>query len=261
MKKNHYLLLLLSLFIFSCSNDDDNSSNPTDVNNAIPLSTGNYWVYDVDVAGTTGRDSLYIANDTTINNTTYKKFKTESFPMGFYSMALNNNALRNVDGKLLLSGGIDTGIPEIPLDLTVSDFVIFDPNAATGSILSTFNGQNEQELEGYDISVSYSLTTEAGDNYTSYTTPDGQSYNNVKAVTVKLSLKVVVSIPDIPFPFTILPTQDVLVSTQYYANGIGMVHTTTAMQYELADTFGIELPLPQSLEEHQEEVLSVYSVQ
>ncbi|MUV03797.1 hypothetical protein GN157_08760 [Flavobacterium rakeshii] len=259
MRKNHYLLLLLSLFIISCSNDDD--SNGSQVNNAIPLSTGNYWVYDVNVAGTTGRDSLYIANDTVINAITYKKFKTKDFPIGFYSIALNNNALRNVDGKILLSGGIDTGIPEIPVDLTVSDFVVFDPNAVTGSILSTFNGQNEQELEGFDVNISYALTAEAGDNYTSYSTPDGQSYNNVKAVEVKLSLKVAVTIPDVPIPFTILPTQDVLISTQYYANGIGMIHTVTDMQYELADTFGIELPLPQSFEEHQEEALSVYNIQ
>lgn len=260
MRKNHYLLLLFSLFVISCSNDDD-SNTPSEINNVIPLTIGNYWVYDVSVAGTTGRDSLYIADDTIINNLTYKRFKTESFPIGFYSMALNNNAIRNADGKLLLSGGIDTGIPEIPIDLTVSDFVVFDPNAATGTVLSTFNGQNQQEIEGFDISVSYSLTTEAGESYASYTTPDGQSYNNVKAVAVKLSLKVVVSIPDIPIPYTILPTQDVLISTQYYANGIGMVHTVTDMQYELADTFGIELPLPQSLEEHQEEILSVYNVQ
>ena len=95
MKKNHYLLIILSFFILSCSSDDD-SSMPSTVNNAIPLTVGNYWLYDVNMTNISVRDSLYTANDTVINNNTYKKFKTKSFPFGFYSNSLRGNGLRNV---------------------------------------------------------------------------------------------------------------------------------------------------------------------
>ncbi|QEE50630.1 hypothetical protein FUA48_13900 [Flavobacterium alkalisoli] len=260
MKKNHYLLLIFSLFIISCSSDDDSSAS-SGVNNAIPLSIGNYWVYDVTMEGITGRDSLYISNDTTINGNIYKKFKTKSFPFGFYSTSLRGNGLRNTDGKLYLSGGVDTGIPDFPLDLTISDFIIFDTNATAGTQLTSVNGSTQQQLEGFNIDITYTLSSEAGESYSSFTTPNNEVYNNVKESVVKLNMQVKVSIPDFPFPYTILPAQDVVVSTQYYAENIGMIHTSTNTQYALSSLPTIELPIPQSYSEHQEETLSSYNVE
>ncbi|RYJ45012.1 hypothetical protein [Flavobacterium beibuense] len=259
MKKNHYLLLIFSLFLISCSSDDD--SSVSGVNNAIPLSTGNYWVYDITMEGITGQDSIYISNDTTINGNIYKKFKTESFPIGFYSTSLRGNGLRNTDGKLYLSGGVDTGIPDFPLDLTISDFIIFDSNATAGTQLTSVNGSTQQQLEGFNITINYTLSSEAGESYPSFTTSNNESYNNVKASVVKLNMQVQVSIPDFPFPYTLLPAQDVVVSTQYYAENIGMIHTSTNTQYALSSLPTIELPIPQSYSQHQEETLSSYNVE
>lgn len=260
MKKNHYLLIILSFFILSCSSDDDSSMQST-VNNAIPLTVGNYWLYDVNMTNVSVRDSLYTANDTVINNNTYKKFKTKSFPFGFYSNSLRGNGLRNADGKLYLSGDVNTGIPEIPLDLNINDFIIFDSAASNGTQLSSLDGTMQQQIEGFDLDITYSLSSEAGESYNNYITPDNQVYNNVKSTVVKLNMQIKISIPDFPFPYTLLPSQDVLVSTQYYAENIGMIHALTDTQYSLSSPAGFELPIPQSYNEHQEEILSSYQIE
>ena len=60
-----------------------------------------------------------------------------------------------------------------------------------------------------------------------------------------------------------MPAQDVVVSTQYYAENIGVVHVVTDFEYELNDLsqYPIELPIPEASAVHQEEVLVNYSVE
>src|SRR5690606_24430241 len=107
----------------------------------------------------------------------------------------------------------------------------------------------------------YTLSSETGESYSSFTTPNNEVYNIVKASVVKLNMQVQVSIPDFPLPYTLLPAQDVVVSTQYYAENIGMIHTSTNTQYTLNSLPGFELPIPQSYSEHQEETLSSFNVE
>lgn len=258
--------MLLGFFIVSCSNDDDtaggdpnnNNENPADY---IPLTDGDYWVYNVE-GGTTlnGTDSLYISNDTVINGNTYKKLKTKYLPLGFYSTSLSNNGVRKTDGKLLVSGVSTSGIPELPIEIDLIDFIIFDNNATEGTLLSSSNGNIQQSMEGFLISIQYTLSSRAGENLDSYTAPNEMVYEDVKKVEIKLNMQITVTLEELPIPFVILPSQDVIVSTQYYADGIGMVHSLTDLEYQLSDTFGVELPLPQTMSQHQEEVLEDYQV-
>ena len=101
----------------------------------------------------------------------------------------------------------------------------------------------------------------AGETLSSYTLPNGETYSDVKSTVLKLNLNITVTMNGIPLPFTLLPAQDVITTTHYYAEGVGMIYAVTNIQYELADTFGIELPLPQSMSEYQEEILVKYSVE
>ncbi|HEU0137510.1 MAG TPA: hypothetical protein VFQ50_09475, partial [Flavobacterium sp.] len=68
--------VLLTAIMFSCSSDDDNAPAPGADQNYMPLAQGNNWVYDVEGAEYSERDSLYVANDTTISGNTYHKMKT-----------------------------------------------------------------------------------------------------------------------------------------------------------------------------------------
>lgn len=265
MKRNYFFLILLSLFIVSCSNDDDTAGDDPNNNNSpvdyIPLNNDDYWIYNVEGGATlNGSDSLYISNDTVINGNTYKKLKTKYLPLGFYSTSLSNNGVRKTNGKLLLSGVSTSGIPELPIEIDLTDFVIFDNNAAEGIIFSSSNGNIQQSMEGFLISIQYTLSSKAGESLDSYTAPNEIVYEDVKKVEIKLNMQITVTPEEFPIPFIILPSQDVIVSTQYYVNGIGMVHSSTDLEYQLSDTFGVELPLPQTMSQHQEEVLEDYHV-
>jgi hypothetical protein len=75
------LFSCLSVIVFSCKKDEDNSvPAPIVYDNYSQLKVGNYWIYqrfDVDSSGNatpaTEYDSCYVEKDTLINNITYYK--------------------------------------------------------------------------------------------------------------------------------------------------------------------------------------------
>lgn len=268
MKKT-YLLLILGAFFVSCSSDDDNNNNNGNNNPSgafIPSATGNYWVYDVESTTMSGRNSLYITGDTIIDSKSYKKLKSkEAVAYGFFSNALNNNGIRQADGKTYLSGTAGLSFSEeLPFNLSVSDFVIFDENAPENQQLATLSGTLSQEVEGFDVEFNYTLTSKAKAAISSFTSGTEQ-YSNVKPVeiTLNLGINVTIQLDGIPIPLTypIMSPQNVVVSTQYFAQGIGAVKTTTDINYNINEISGFELPIPQAGSEHQEEVLVDYSIE
>jgi hypothetical protein len=271
MKTKFLVALAFVAMLFSCSSDD-NGQTPDDEGSGdvyLPLNNGDYWTYRVtdDANAPLGRDSLYVANDTTINGKTYKKFKTLNQPLGFFSNSLNNNGLRKSGASLLLSGeaGLNLG-DTFPIDLVLNDFVIFKENASDNQELSTLTGVIEQDYEGYPLKLDYTMKTTSIQTLPSFTSPDGEVYTNVKKVKTILNLKVTttVTIPGLPTPLvvTIMNPQDVVVSYQYYSKNIGMVHANTTISYELTDlsAYGFELPIPQSGSQVQKEFLDTYEV-
>lgn len=265
MKKTILLMAALGLLTLSCSDDDSSDTTPSVTTSAyLPMADGNYWVYDVESSVMNGHDSLYVANDTVIGGTTYHKLKTGALPTGFFPGALRNNGVRAADGKLLLTGTATVNFTEeLPFSIAVDDFIMFDEYAAADTTLDTKTGTINQEIQGYDVDMNYVLTATALTPLASHTA-GGQTYNNVKPVEMKLNVKVVINYPfqGMVLPVTIINTQDVVISTQYYAEGVGMVHAVTDFQYnmeELPDN--VEVPLPQSAEENQEEILVDYSVE
>lgn len=263
MKKT-YLLFILSLFIVSCSSDDDNTNNtPTPSNTFLPTSLGDYWVYDVQSTAISGRDSLYIASDTIINGSTFQKLKTKKQPFGFFSNALNKNAIRHADGKIYLTGAAGLNFTEeLPVNIAVSNFVIFDQNATENTELGTVSGTLEQVIEGIILKANYKLTSKAKATLATYTSGE-VNYTNVKAVEITLNLEITAGMAGIPIAIPVMKSQNVVVSTQYYAENIGVVNTTTDITYELEEIPlpNFELPIPQSGSEHQVETLVNYNVQ
>ena len=261
MKKT-LLLISLGLFIISCSSDDNNNGSDnntvTETTDFLPETTGNYWVYKTDTDGTAGRDSLYTDNDTVIGANTYRKYRTAQLPSGFYSNTMNNNGVRKENGKLLLTGGASIAISEaLPFNLAVTDFVIFDQNALPEEIMGTLSGTIDQEIQGLQVKFVYTLSSKAKADMATYTVRGQPVYTNVKPVETTLNLSITVS------GFPIMQPQNVLVSTQYYAEGIGVVFADTAINYQLIDLsfLGIELPIPTTGEQHQTEVLVDYQAE
>lgn len=261
MKKIAFFTILFTAsFFVSCSNEDSGSGS----NFETPLTIGNYWTYDVVGQAGTTRDSLYISNDTIIGSNTYKKFKTRNNGgTGFYSSSLRNNGVRESSGKLLLSGDLSLASGQtlpINVDLTLSDFIIFNKNATANQSLNSSpkTGTIQQTVSGYPLNINYSLQSYGGETLATFTSPDGTVYNDVKSTKIKLNVEVTTTISG--FPITALAAQDVLVSTQYLADGIGVVYTNTITSYTLNALVATQLGVPASNTQTQEEFLDTYLV-
>ncbi|MFI0426961.1 MAG: hypothetical protein ACH34V_08410 [Flavobacterium sp.] len=261
MKKSAFLVTLLTSILFiSCSSDDSGTGS----NFETPLTIGNYWTYDVEGQAGITRDSLYISNDTVIGSNTYKKFKTENnIATGFYSSALRNNGVRESNGKLKLSGDLSLAAGQtlpIAVDLTLSDFVIFNKNASNNQALNSSpkTGTIQQTVSGYPLNINYSLQSYGGETLTSFTSPNGDVYTDVKTTKIKLNVEITTTISG--FPITALAAQDVLVSTQYLADGIGVVYTNTVTSYSLNSLVATQLGIPATSSQTQEEFLDTYLV-
>lgn len=267
MKFKLIVLIAAFSFLFSCSSDSNGDTIiPIEIN-YIPLTNGNFWTYNVTTNGQTLRDSLYISNDTTINTKIYKKFETKNAPVGFFSNSLNKNGLRKEGTSLLLTGtlALDFGVG-VPINLSVTDFVIFNENATNNQELGSVTGTINQTVQTYPLVIDYTLKSIAIETLPTYTSY-GQVYSDVKRVKTILNAKITntstVIILGIPTPFitTILSPQDVVVSNQYYSKSIGMVHTNTLINYQLNSLpIGVTLPFPSSGSQTQDEFLDVYDV-
>lgn len=267
MKKSVLLAFLCvsSLFI-SCSNDDENGNGGN--NFTVPLTDGNYWTYDVDSQGNFTRDSLYIFGDVVLNTKTYKKFQTkDDVATGFYSSSLRNNGVRKSDSKLLLSGNLSLASGQnlpINLDLTLNDFVIFNNNASINQALnsSPVTGTIQETYQGYPITINYSLQSYGGESLETFTSPNNDIYNNVKSTKIKLNVNVttVQTIGSITIPITILAPQDLVISTLYTADGIGVVYVNTDTSYNINSTIADQFGIPATGSQNQKEYLDTYMV-
>jgi len=263
MKHNYLLAVLLMAFLTACSTSDDNNSSeqPTE-NDYFPVENGDFWVYDVS-GDFPGRDSLYIANDTTINNTPHKKFKTKEVPFGFYSSSLAGNGIRKSGDKIMVSGATSVNLIEgFPIDLSVSDFVIFKENASDNEELSSISGTLNYQYGDIPLTFNYTMKSVFAETLASFTVPGHETYQDVKVIKVIVGLNAggVTTFQGVDFPFNIMTQQDVVVSTQYYVNNVGMVYSTTDIHYELTSQ-EIPLPVPSTATQNIKEYLVDYSSQ
>lgn len=262
MKKLYFGAALLFVGLTSCSSSDDSTNG--NLTTFLPLTETSSWVYDVNLdASEIGRDSLYVSGETTLNGKTYKQMKVKDVPAGFYTNSLNNNNVRVSGSKILLSGSTGIALADIlPINIDVTDFIIFKEDASNNAQLDAISGAITQDLQGIPIKIDYTLKSTFKESLSSFTVPGKETYSNVKVVKLVANLKVgtEIEIPGttISLPFSILDSQDVIVSTHYYADGVGMIYAKTAINYTLNDfsQAGFALPIPQEGDSTVEEFLN-----
>ena len=154
MKIKFLLSIAVVILLFSCSSSSD-SNTETDNSpqiNYFPLTLRNYWKYSVLTNAIIQTDSLYVSNDTTINTKVYKKLKTRNMPIGFFSNSLNKNAVRIEGSKVLLTGSLafNFGVA-LPINLSVSDYVIFNETASNNQDLGSVSGTINQTVQNYPL--------------------------------------------------------------------------------------------------------------
>ncbi len=265
-----FLIYLFSIFILltSCSNSDsiDGESTTPEPVFAIPMNTGNWWTYNVVGNGTTIRDSLYISGDTLINPNTYKKFKTRNnISSGFYSSSLRNNGVRKENNTLFLTGNLSINqLQALPISfvLELQNFIIFKSSATLDETLSTKTGSFQQSLNNTPLTIDYTLTSYGGQTFTTFSSPNGTNYSDVKSTKIKLNLKITSTqiIAGFPVTITYLQQQDVMTSTLYIAKNIGMVYSNTDTNYNVTQAVASQLGISTTNTQNQKEFLHTYNV-
>lgn len=269
MKIKFLLSILVVTLLFSCSSSSSSDSNTETDNspqiNYFPLALKNYWKYNVLTNAITQTDSLYVSNDTIINTKVYKKLKTRNMPIGFFSSLLNRNTLRIDGSKLLLTGSLSFNFgATLPIDLSVTDYIIYQENVSNNQNLGSVTGTIYQTVENYPLVIDYTLKSTSIESLPTFTS-NGQVYSDVKKVKTVLNAKIIttISVAGIDFPVivSILDPQDVITSYQYYSKNIGNVYTNTIINYRLnALPKGITLTIPPTGNQTQEEFLVTYDV-
>lgn len=263
MKTKLILASLFAILLTSCSHNSSSSNEEEDLSDGIPtvympLKINNFWKYNVSSTYngtvTPSKDSLYVSNDTLINSITNKKMKSvgqdPSGPAtGFYSSIIHNNSVR-IDGARLKLTGI-VNLPTLisdPITINLNDFTIFKENAAAGIELSSVSGDFSRTIETYLLNFNYTFKSVSDENLASYTT-NGQIYTNIKKTKLVLNLTVTYPtvIGGIATSLTVLPAQDIIVTTQYYAKNIGVIYNDTTIQYALNPAAASSLNLPSTV--------------
>lgn len=261
--KNLYLIFaLIFLGLTSCSTNDNDANDAEGV--FLPLTANSAWVYDVNIDSQTfGRDSLFVDGEQIIDGKTYQKLSTKELSTGFYTSTLSGNNIRKDSDKLRLTGSTGLGISEfLPINIALSDFVIFKENASNNTELDAITGTIEQDLQSLPLKIEYSLKTFFKESLSTFSVPGKQTYNNVKVMKVVANIKVttryLIPVINTPITISIINPQDVVVSTQYYAEGIGMIYAKSEVNLVIEDfsNFGIELPIPQESTSTIEEFLN-----
>lgn len=278
MKLKLLSISFFTLLFVSCSSNDDTSNTPSDNGDStpttfMPMANGNYWTYDIENYQTNdpsnitpARDSLYISNDTVINSVTYKKLKAKNnVANGFFGSCLRNNGIKINGSKLVVSGTFNAPFPGLtnPISINLDQFIFFKENANQGDLLSSSSGSFTQNINGYDLNFEYTFKSVADGSIANFTSPNGDSYSNVKKSKIILNIKVTntQTFGGIPVTITLLQPQDVIVSTQYYVGGKGMVYDDMLFSYTLSTLpTGLTLPIPQSMSLTQKEYLDTFLV-
>ena len=254
---------LLLIILTSCSNSNNNSADEVDLSDGIPtvympLKINNFWKYDVSSTYNgnimPSKDSLYVSNDTIINSITNKKMKSASQDpvgqaTGFYSSIMHNNGIRIDGARLKLTGTVN--LPTLisdPITLNLNDFTIFKENATTGTELSSISGEFSRTIQTYLLNFNYSFKSISDENIPTINI-NGHTYTDIKKTKLVLNLTVTYPtvISNIPTNIIVLPSQDVIISTQYYAKNIGVVKNDTTINYSLNQAAASSLNLPSTV--------------
>lgn len=258
MKKITFILGLL--LIMGCSSDDDASTetetpnpnpDPTPIetpSNYFPLVMGNEWNYantTEDETGTSAtNETLNVEDETLVNNTPkYQLISTADNANFSITSILSSGLVYKENGRLLLTGNFnfdleeEGNLPDFGIDF--EDLVLYDENAISGSVLFNLDeGITLPEFNNITISATVQIQSKSLGTLETLEV-NGVTYEDVlsSSVIVKIGVTASAIVPPLPIPITvgILDNQEVVVSTNYFANQIGLIKSETTINVEFND--------------------------
>lgn len=251
MKTKLPILFALFVFLFwNCSSDDDNVSSTEDpIVNYFPLVVSNTWQYNNSQTNaaetTTSQEDLTVESEQQVNNQTRFSLSTTADATGVsFTNILSSGEVYKEETKMLITGnfgfGLGEGETDLPgLDVDFEDLVLYDSEAVTGNVLFT-QDQNFDLPEFNGITLSVTLTIQSislgSDEQLEV---DGVVYQDIigSQFIVSMGIDATTILPPLPVPVTLpaINFQEVVNSTNYFANEIGLVQSETDLSVTFSD--------------------------
>jgi len=252
---------VLSLLFYGCPSDTQPTPPATSYYDYLPLAVGNYWNYTNTVASTnaTSADSLYIDGTVMANGNSYYNFGANTTATGIYTLYMKNLDVRKDNHFYKANGSFVINLGTQPIIIPINDEVMLTEGATAGDVLSTVNGTQTQTVDGFPLTITYSLKTEVSAVAAS-STIDGTSYDNTITTKTTLNMKIDTDISG--FTISVMNQQDVLITYNTYAAQKGMMLSESTLEYHLEDlsAYGGGSSIPQDHNESYRQVIVNYNI-
>jgi hypothetical protein len=255
IKKLAFAICLIS--IISCDPSDDDGNNVTNNDfSYLPLSVNNSWDYEIKIGADSSTESLTVSS---VSGNEYTLTANPNPPSGIMTGILSSGTLKAASGKLIGNGTVNFGFQGLDnLNLVITDGVMYDQNANSGTELYTTSGTTTQTVQAYDLDINYEVTTVQKANIAQMSV-NGTDYTDVihSQLVINASIGTVIIVP-----ITLLSAQDVIVIDNYWSKDIGLIKSDSQLDYTLEDLslLGAVLPVPQSASILTEQDLTAYTL-
>ncbi|WP_289046199.1 hypothetical protein [uncultured Olleya sp.] len=269
-------LLFLSLVIFNCSDDDSDNTDNNEVaftGNFFPLHLDNSWTYLV-------TDLNNNTNETTVNtdllmvesesNTGYNLTVNQGdLANGIMSGILTSGELSLTETTLTSNGSIQLPIEEFDFEIEIDNALLYNTSAENETELSSQSGTFTQDIEGYPVTINYTLSSQQLQNLESYVV-NTINYQTVTSAKIALNLTASITITQfgISQSLPIVDSQEVLSIVSHYAKDIGLIQAEANISFSLNATIlallqqsGMDLStLPTSLSATNTQILTDFNI-
>lgn len=249
--KSFYPIILLFsvILLWNCSSDDDATNDSGEpivdpapeepIINYFPLVIGNNWQYENTQTSNEetveSSETLTVESEQQVGDTLTYALSSNSDALTISATGIfSNGLLYKSDGKLLITGDFDLGLDETDLpgfNVNFEDLVVYDVDAIAGSVLFT---QDENfdlpEFNDIDLNVNLSIVSTSLSSLNELEV-NGLVYEDVigAEVVVSMAIEATAVIPPLPVPVTVdvIPFQEVVKVTNYFANEVGLIQSET----------------------------------
>lgn len=269
-------LLFLSLVIFNCSDDDSDNTDNNEVaftGNFFPLHLDNSWTYLVTELNnntnetTVNTDLLMVESE---SNTGYNLTVNQGdLANGIMSGILTSGELSLTETTLTSNGSIQLPIEEFDFEIEIDNALLYNTSAENETELSSQSGTFTQDIEGYPVTINYTLSSQQLQNLESYVV---NTINYPTVTSAKIALNLTASITITQFGISqslpIVDSQEVLSIVSHYAKDIGLIQAEANISFSLNATIlallqqsGMDLStLPTSLSATNTQILTDFNI-
>ena len=267
--KSRLIAISICCFLLNCENEPlgsstDTNNNPGTSENFVPRS--GYWVYDVNSISEFDSEMNFTATDSVYLDEEFEDYfslsaNDDGLANGSMNMILTNGNLYDSPRKLVYDGSIT--LPENLANLGLDNFILnnitlVDLDAENEAFMyfqdeTITNTFDIQDIE-LPIDLSYEIFT-SKTNYHDSININGEEYLNVFEGKFVFSLSVTGTFTLFGFPQTvsILEPQNMITTSYYYVESIGLVRAESEQGFELSSELnsilsllGVEIEIPTS---------------